>query len=159
MTAKRIVRLLEHFSDRNRLIQSPGNHEETQLDYHGLSKLFKFLCHSYYFDSSVTLKDLTELCRADIRDIAINNSMADFECYLNFLIVNKAEQLLRNASLEEKTAFQEAFLEISPFLMNHESLRPILEPIFNEAAPRNVEILISHLFRALPRNHSIEYCF
>ena len=136
---KKIVRLLEYLSNRNKLIQSPENREKSQLDYHGLGKLFKFLCQKYYYSFSSTLKDLNELCRATIRDIPINNSMADFEGYLNCLIVKKAAQLLPNASLEETTAFLDAFREISPFLMNQKDLGTILKSFFDEATPANVE--------------------
>ena len=156
--SKKIVLLFEYLSKRSTTIHSSGNQHECRLDSSDLGKLCRLLCQFYYYNHSATLKDLTELCHADIWGIATNHPMSDFDCYLNFLIVYKAQLVLSDASPEDQKAFLDAFRKIGEsHLMKKGCLNAILEPFFKEATPENMKVLIFHLGSTLPRNHNIQY--
>jgi hypothetical protein len=154
---KKVVDLLEHFSKRSKTIFAPGSNHSWREN-PGLGQLFKFLCKSYCYNNSVTCQDLTELCRADIRDIDRNHSGSDFAYYLNYLIVYKGQQLLPKANLEEKTAFMDAFRELSQsHLIQQGNLHILLIPFFQDVTFANLQLLISRLLYSLPTYQSVEY--
>ena len=153
--SNKIVQLLEYLSDKYQIIHAPGNDNKYGLDYIGIGNLCQLLCRYYYYNSSVTLTDLTGLCRSKILVVATSDDCGA-EFYLASLIACKAEHLLPKASLEEKQNFLEAFHTISLHFYRHSTLKKILGPFFEIAKAENVQEHIGLLAQKLNNERSIK---
>lgn len=103
-----IIDLLEHLDHIASTNYLPGNPHYSIPDYAGVGMCCRLLCHLYYHQPSVSLNDLTALCKSKVRTLVAGlGTQSDH--YFASLITNKAELLLKDASVEDKMAFMEAF--------------------------------------------------
>jgi hypothetical protein len=119
------------------LLNRHTSNDGKEIDYFGRGELCELLCKLYYSNPTVTLKDMTAFCSANITSLATYNGSGT-ENDMAYFITMKAKSVVEKANDEDKAAFITEYKKLSGYFTFFVLLGDIFGPWLEKLDPDNL---------------------